>query len=452
MIRHASQWIVAAVACLFSAHARADVTATITSGQGSTLVEQHASGEWEVTLTKTSSAAPTSYLVTGATTDVIRFVVVNNSSANTASVTVRGPTANDGVAQVKVFTNASSTGPVHVTAIRTVGALGGSSSGEPAIKADSVAFGRIGGDVLHDVIVETGSLDNFVVSGDFLADLSVTGGSIILLDVAGSIGTGSGLVSIDCIASGSGGTIEFIRAAEIHADITADLNVQHIETTTGVFRGSLIADEFSGGSSAGLDVAGDLDADVTVDYVFRPIVIAGSILDGVTFTVNNNVSIDSNGSIQVLDDLDGTLIVGGTLASNRTLYIADAVRGTIDIGTLAGILEIDNILSSSGLVAVRGSLSGAVTIADDGLAGQVIVNAGNLGTPGVWSGTVTVGSIVLGPGQSPPYQSPHYGVLSSALGGGAVGLAPFNLHPADCDPPHGASLGFDPTTTVYLRH
>lgn len=43
-------------------------------------------------------------------------------------------------------------------------------------------------------------------------------------------------------------------------------------------------------------------------------------------------------------------------------------------------------------------------------------------------------------------------MLSSALGGGAVGLAPFNLHPTDCDPPHGASLEFDPTTTVYLRH
>lgn len=64
-----------------------------------------------MTLTKTCSAAPTDSLVQGSTTDVVASITVADSSTNTARVTIHGPTSGQGIGQVKIFTNGSSTGP-----------------------------------------------------------------------------------------------------------------------------------------------------------------------------------------------------------------------------------------------------------------------------------------------------------------------------------------------------
>ena len=50
--------------------------------------------------------------------------------------------------------------------------------------------------------------------------------------------------------------------------------------------------------------------------------------------------------------------------------------------------------------------------------------------PGEWLGTITIGSTTLS------HTSGVYTTLPSALGGGAVGLAPFKLHETACTPPH----------------
>lgn len=438
--------VVAAVLALRTS-ALGTVTATVTSGLGSTSVNQLGNGEWEVTLTKTTSDAPTDFLVKGSTTDVVSSITVSNSGANTARVTIHGPTSGQGIGQVKIFTNGSSTGPVQILNIKTVGDVGGTS--DPAIQADSITAADIGDDVLNDIVVEAGNLAGFVVAGDFLADLAVTGGSIVSLAVTGTIGTSSQLQTIDVNTSGSGGTIDSITASAIRATITADANVQHIETTSGDFRGSLTADEFSGGSVNGLDVAGNLNADITVDFVFRPIVIDGDLVSGRTFTVNSNVSIDSNGSLQVLDDLEGTLIITGTLAANRTLRIGDTLSGTLEIGTLAGILDLDNLIASGTTALIHGSMSGSITIASSGLDGQFIINANDGG--GTWSGSITVGATTLSP-------VPDYSNLSSALGGGAIGVIPFDFHSTDCPPEHGDVLisaplyGPGSTEGAIIRH
>jgi hypothetical protein len=90
----------------------------------------------------------------------------------------------------------------------------------------------------------------------------------------------------------------------------------------------------------------------------------------------------------------------------------------------------------------------------DGLKGQIIVNAEMTG--GDWNGSVQVNTglngsqplIDLSPASANADQiAPHYTILSHRLGGGAVGLAPFNFHqftgplPAsradlDCNPYH----------------
>ena len=231
-------------------------------------------------------------------------------------------------------------------------------------------------------------------NGSILGDIYAPRGGIDEVYAHVDIGSSTDVVFIWAQAS-----IQSVDAATLYADINSTSDggsgdVWFVRARSGGFTGALAARRLESSlNPSGLSIAGDLDADLAF-----------------------------------IQDVRDPILVSGSLPVDRSIRIG---RSMIDNGTTE---------------------DGRIVLADGGLAGQVIINAGNLGTPGVWSGTVTVGSIVLGPGQSPPNQSPHYGVLSSELGGGAVGLAPFNLHLTDCDPPHGASLEFDPTTTVYLRH
>ncbi|MBX3410684.1 MAG: hypothetical protein KF859_12470 [Phycisphaeraceae bacterium] len=91
-----------------------------------------------------------------------------------------------------------------------------------------------------------------------------------------------------------------------------------------------------------------------------------------------------------------------------------------------------------------------------GLLGQIIINAANTGLPraALWTGAVQVGETTAGcpllevspTPSSSEWESPHYEGLSAALGGGAVGLAPFYLHGEECSPVLGA-----PTATMTTR-
>lgn len=92
----------------------------------------------------------------------------------------------------------------------------------------------------------------------------------------------------------------------------------------------------------------------------------------------------------------------------------------------------------TGTIAVRGSFLPQSTperfiqTPVAGLAGQILVNTDNGG--GTWSGPVKVGpdgnggQIVLSGANG---SAPYYSTTSSSLGGGAVGLVPFNLHTQD---------------------
>ncbi|MCC6321336.1 MAG: hypothetical protein IT438_07870 [Phycisphaerales bacterium] len=87
---------------------------------------------------------------------------------------------------------------------------------------------------------------------------------------------------------------------------------------------------------------------------------------------------------------------------------------------------------------------GTIRIASaTGLAGQVIVrqSAGEDTDAQAWSGQVIVGDgtgtpVVLAPESASPDEGPYYKRVSSELGNGAVGLAPFHLYEADCVPRH----------------
>lgn len=80
-----------------------------------------------------------------------------------------------------------------------------------------------------------------------------------------------------------------------------------------------------------------------------------------------------------------------------------------------------------------------------GLHGHIVINASNnttLTASQLWSGAVQVGigtngspTIEIAPTATGDWDAPYYDGLSAALGGGAVGLAPFHLHDKDCAPP-----------------
>lgn len=69
------------------------------------------------------------------------------------------------------------------------------------------------------------------------------------------------------------------------------------------------------------------------------------------------------------------------------------------------------------------------------------MNADDAAPTNVWNQTVKIGTsspTLLGGQQSG--STPYYSQTSSALGGGAVGLARFHLHDTECDPVNGYTI------------
>ncbi len=113
-------------------------------------------------------------------------------------------------------------------------------------------------------------------------------------------------------------------------------------------------------------------------------------------------------------------------------------QSSMSFGTLSGNVLIGDTLGDTS--------GGGITIGASGLTGQIIIDADNGG--GTWDGEVTVGTIVLGPGQTQPNLAPHYERLASELGGGAVGLVPFAIHHESCSPAH--NLWTAPTSSSVV--
>lgn len=75
------------------------------------------------------------------------------------------------------------------------------------------------------------------------------------------------------------------------------------------------------------------------------------------------------------------------------------------------------------------------------MQGQIIINAGNGG--GEWNGAISIDETTI--------SGPNYTQTSAQLGGGAVGLAPFNYHATNCIPAHNSTVTSEPST-VTLSH
>ncbi len=117
-------------------------------------------------------------------------------------------------------------------------------------------------------------------------------------------------------------------------------------------------------------------------------------------------------------------------------------------------ITVSSATGSSGFYSIGGEMSSTASISlpGDGLEGQVIINSGY--NADAWDGDVVIGTTTLDASDPSDYLT-YYAELSSELGGGQVGLAPFNLHqrrsapnndgngvpyPRDCDPYQGEAV------------
>lgn len=122
---------------------------------------------------------------------------------------------------------------------------------------------------------------------------------------------------------------------------------------------------------------------------------------------------------------------------------------SIEIGGNAGGVITLASLPADRAVVIGGPLTGLMNVPAGEFEGQIIANA--LNDSYAWTGEVRVGSgggaIRLRPESSQPDQAPYYNRLPSELGGGSVGLVPFRLHDAACDPPAHS----DPEDRTFLN-
>ena len=194
-------------------------------------------------------------------------------------------------------------------------------------------------------------ISNVIVGGHLLGDVT-SQESIASLQVTGDIGSSTNTVSIT-----AGDQIREIIAGTIWANIESVARdpIEVFRTTDGDFNGSLTIGDAGSASGTGVEIARDVNAEVTIDGdVVKPIRIRRSLIGDI--------------------DIDGALV------------------------------------------------------------DQVFINSAD--DSGSWSGDIFVGSTTL---------SPKGAYTQTGLGGGAVGLAPFDLHKQDCDPPYSGSTW--PTTT-----
>jgi hypothetical protein len=296
-----------------------------------------------------------------------------------------------------------------------------------------------------------------LISADFSAV-----GTLTSVTTTGDIGASGSLVTI--AVSGANGHIGTVSAATIYANISTTGTsgnrwIESVKTTSGNFVGSLTTQYLDVSSdSLPFDITGDLAADVsfTVD-TYRRMHVGGDLIGSIT--VGHNVAGGAAGGLTIDGDLTGSVSVENRLT--RPIVVEGDVTSTgmITIGESTSPQQS----SSNVPITVNGQMAGVISIGLSlsagtditgidiepvgGLSGQIIINASN--STGTWSNDVVIDGDAVSP--TPDYDQPAW-----VLGGGAIGLAPFNCNDADCDPENeivmdDSRIG-DGLESVFIRH
>jgi len=312
----------------------------------------------------------------------------------------------------------------------------------------SIGTVRINGDFLGNITaVNSVDIDTVNVDGNLLGSITTNSGTINRVEVdanwGGTISSGGDINNI---------VIGGVAGVGLNASNQLVLSPGSISTSNGASVATV---------TVGSDYVGSLSVDGNLNdcqingaiFSLNPsnaVIPADVTVNGTVtfFDVGNAVNL-TNTDISAIADIDfntvapaGVIIMDGDFAS--------------------GDLSLTNGLPQNAFVGVGGEVDStvALNLPPDGLVGQVVVNLNDDGSS--WGGDVVVDSITL---------SPNYTELSSELGGGQVGVAPFNFHQRtsapgagesrDCDPYHteAVTAAYNPSTgkndviaSVNIRH
>ncbi len=433
---------------------------------------------WDVTVTLSGAVTSNSTVtIRGANTLQLGKVTVQNNTAIDTRVNILGSGFDQRIGGLGYFDKGTSgTNKVLLLQLMTAGDVGYDKPANAAIRADMIYNLSIGGNVLGDLVSEASgrTMGNVFIQGDLRGGISL--GSLSSLHSL-TVGGNFGMPGQPPVQVSISGNILNLAAGAINADITTLANgsagtVHAFDVTAGSFAGSLRVHRLGampdGAGPAMFRIAGDLDASLTITRdirvpftvggMFKPTrVVAGSPVSNVisaTTGLFDDPAADPTSTVIVQGDFAGGMVLGVPLAAglssiNRAVIINGRLTGSIttaqDVdasitvnGPMSGRIQIDGSLKSGrmvqcngvmgGTISIGSSLLGTISVPGSGLVGQVVINAANGG--GVWAGQVLVGGV------NPFSPIPSYTTASSAVGGGAVGVAPFRLDLDDCAPAH----------------
>ncbi|MCE7967685.1 MAG: hypothetical protein DYG94_02940 [Leptolyngbya sp. PLA3] len=270
-------------------------------------------------------------------------------------------------------------------------------------------------------------------SGDFIGsiDTTVDGGSGALTEQVGHVRFGGDIRgSIQCM--GSGGQI---------------FTVESTDGSIGTSTAAAVIKAYS--VIHNIEAYGDIYANIDVGS--DPGVSAGNLVR-VNATTGGVHGVIRAGKLHYVDPTSG-VFAAGDLDSSFTLsddiHTPIVVGGDLD-GDITCAANLSGAGSWDGRIEIGGDLNGDITLAAGGLQGQIAVNASDASYD--WLGDVTIGTTTLGPGESGDNEAPYYGVPKGSIGGGAVGVVPFNFHRNDSAPDHDSIVTTGALSTVTIEH
>ena len=315
--------------------------------------------------------------------------------------------------------------------------------------ADPVAdIGIVDFDILGDETVNIAYIrivtDSDAPVGLFVHDPSSPSLPIGSIDLIERVATPSHqlteVVTVSFIIKGDVGDIRITDLIDFQVDGNVTGTIDMLDKANGTLTGSNIGVTGFGT----IKVTGNVLGNILVPFGFiKDLVVQGSLgdpsapagarsnvtaRDGVQFLraseINADIDTTSSGLASGVGVIDATTDFGGTGDFNGSLKAASMHQ----FGATAPEIRVAGKLT--GTITIDEALDAPVTIlADQGMTGQIIINGANAGS--TWTAPVTIGS-VSGPGpivlDPALFANGAYPDTPATLGGGSVGLAPFNQH------------------------
>lgn len=270
--------------------ARADITVTGSATFVIPAIISYGTDGWVITIYAYGNPAGTIIVQADDSNDPIESITVvpqSNPSCPSCSInlslTVRPKPGTPGsIPYLGSITRVGTAGDLWVSSVNVQGTIGNPASPHStSIIAQSInditASSHIAGDIVSTGSAQVpGAIGTITSGGNITGHIKAENSSINRVIANGVIGVSSGSQSDIWAKSG----INRIEASTIYASIQANKagsgGVQELVTNSGDLVGSLNANYLSGSFGVGMQIAGDLDADITfADFVYDPITIDG---------------------------------------------------------------------------------------------------------------------------------------------------------------------------------